>query len=302
MNLNQINKFRMMGTTGLYLEATPASIITKRPAIATVTVKLADLNNKIKDANDLQESAATGEGKLKSEKHYDLFIDASSIAKGIYAYASSVGNTVLAAQMKKDLKRLDQISDTTFLQRCRSIHDNGVANVASLAPFGVTAPLLTALKSDTDAYEILANDLRNKVGIQTSSTKAIKQYMKDATALFTNEIDPIVYSLTDEELYVEKFKSARSIIDLGHKFTQFKGTTVNKKTGLELSDVQIEVIGKDGELIVNSDLEGKYRLRLDPDIYALRATHPNFEPFEIDAVKIQPGEIKVENFEMVPKV
>jgi len=45
---------------------------------------------------------------------------------------------------------------------------------------------------------------------------------------------------------------------------------------------------------------GKYREVLYPDVKVIIAAHPDFEPFVIEGVKIQAGEIKVVNFVMMP--
>lgn len=118
------------------------------------------------------------------------------------------------------------------------------------------------------------------------------------------QIDPAVESIpTTTETYAYKFeyKRNREIIDLGHKYTQFKGVSVNNETEMPLSNVELEFINKERCIKIKTDNEGKYREVLNPDVYNIIATHPDFESFVIEGVKIQAGEIKVENFVMVPK-
>ena len=72
MNLQQINKFRMMGACQECLENTPSSILTKKPAIGTLTTKLAALNEKIKEADETQNSVTGGvwAGKKQTVRNY----------------------------------------------------------------------------------------------------------------------------------------------------------------------------------------------------------------------------------------
>jgi hypothetical protein len=302
MNLQQVNKFRMMNACQECLEKTPTHILTKKPAIAGLTTKLATLNDKIKAANDKQKGVTGGSSADKIAARDQLLILVSGVGGNILSYATANSKIELAGQMTKQLKKLEKISDTEFLSKCRIIHSNAVTEVANLGPYGITVETNEEMKIKIDDYDTMAKAFRNKQSEKKVATSFIAGFMKEATKLLRKEIDPVIYSLTDEKAYVDKYRNDREIIDLGHTFTQFKGVAVNKITKVELSNVQIDLIGNDGELIVKTDASGKYRQRLHPDTYTIKVTHPEFEAFEIDNVKIHPGEIKVENFELVPKI
>ena len=301
MNIQQTNKFRMMGASQEFLESTPSNILTKKPAIGTLTVKLANLNEKIKQADETQNSVTGGVWASKKADREKLFLNAGGTGSNLLSYATATDKIELAGLMKLELKNLDKISDSQFLTRCRVILAKAEEKVANLGPYGITVATNTALGAEIDAYETKARVIRNKKSSQKDATKLIALYMIEASKLLIKEIDPAIYSLQGEESYVNRFRANREIIDLGHKYTQFKGTAVNKETGIELSHAQIDLIGKDGELITQTDTKGHYRQRLNPDTYTIRVTHPEYELIEIKDVKIQPGEIKVENFELVPK-
>lgn len=302
MNLQQINKFRMMGACQECMESTPSNILTKKPAIGTLTTKLAELNEKIKEADETQNSVTGGTWASKKAEREKLFLNVAGAGNNMLSYATATDKIELAGLMKRELKLLDKISDTQFLTRSRVILAKAEEEVANLAPYGITAATNATLKLEIDGYETMARTIRNKKSNQKDATRLIAAYMKDASKLLGKEIDPVIYSLQGEESYVNRYRANREIIDLGHKYTQFKGMAVNKETGIELSHAQIDLISKDGELITQTDNEGKYRQRLNPDTYTIRVTHPAYELLEMKDVKIQPGEIKVENFELVPKV
>ena len=101
---------------------------------------------------------------------------------------------------------------------------------------------------------------------------------------------------------MNEYLSGRKTLNLGHRHTQFKGAALNKANNQQITNVDIKFISADGTFEIRTDENGKYRERLNPDTYNIIVTHPDFDPFTIDGVKIQAGELKVENFEMVPKV
>lgn len=291
----------MMGSSENFLKGTSASILARKPAIGTLTLKLTLLNEKIKEANEVQNSVTGGVWLSKKAEREKLFLNAGGVASNLLSYATATGNIELAGLMKTELKELDKKSDTEFLTRCRVILGKAEDEVANLAPYGITAGTNTDLKNEIEAYEIKSRTIRNKKSSQKDATIMIANYMKEASKLLMKEIDPVIYSLQGEDSYVNLYRSNREIINLGHTYTQFKGTAVNKETGIELSHAQIDLISKDGELVTETDNNGKYRQKLNPDTYTIRVTHPEYELLEMKDVKIQPGEIKVENFELMPK-
>lgn len=300
MNTRQNNKLKMMQAVSSFAEKTPASIITKRSALLLLAAKLAVMIADIAKAENVQATVAKEGGPNKKVAKASLVMDANSIGRGLFAFAGVTSNAGLQEMIKNALERIDRVADNALVLRCNVIADKATEHIGDLAAYGITSELADSLKVKAVNYAALAENFRNDVAIQTTATSNIAKILKEATKFFKEELDPVVYSLIGEDNYVREYRKNREILNLGHRYTQFKGLTVNKATGLELTEVEIEIISKDGELKLKSNDDGKYRVRLDPDTYTLRATHPNFEPFIIENVKIQAGEIKVENFVMRP--
>ena len=114
------------------------------------------------------------------------------------------------------------------------------------------------------------------------------------------QIDPLVNSLRGQDEFVHEYNSNRMVIDIGHRFTLFKGQLMAKGTTTLLTGVELEFKNAKGSVKVKANK--MYKELVNPDIYDIIATHPDYEPFLIEGVKIQAGEIKVENIELVAKV
>lgn len=171
-----------------------------------------------------------------------------------------------------------------------------------LEPYGITDAVLDTFEQTINGYEGLGEDVRIKITERVNAGKNISSLLTSITKLLKKEIDPAVYSLPDAEHdYKTEYKNNRIIIDLGHRYTQFKGEAMDKTTHEKVAFTEIEFVSAERRVTVKADENGKYRERLHPDIYDIIAKHPNYEPFVINGVKIQAGEIKVENFELVPK-
>ncbi len=304
MKLSEINRMRMFKAVFAYLKSTPDAILILLPILTSLTTAMEAIVNAMLAAEQTQGTVAVGAGSTKAAKKLVLFNAASSVGKALLSFANSINDTDLAKLMNDMLELLDRKADATFIMRCKTIHEKGVANVGSLAPYGVSDAVLTALNLTISNYEGQEQSVRNRVVARANATSAIATLQRELTALLKKQIDPAVDSIpTTTETYAYKFeyKKNRLIIDLGHKFTQFKGFTLNKETQANLSNVELEFKNAERSIKIKSDNDGKYREVINPDIYDIIVSHPDFESFTIEGVEIHAGEIKVENFELVPK-
>jgi hypothetical protein len=126
-----------------------------------------------------------------------------------------------------------------------------------------------------------------------SATSTIAELQREATALLKKQVDPAVGALPGNTVthdWITDYKSNRIIINLGHKFTQFKGVTINKDTQEEINGVELEF--KNSERSIKITVDGNYREVINPDIWDIIATKPGFEPFVINGVKIQAEKLR----------
>lgn len=226
-----------------------------------------------------------------------------AIANSTMAYANTVNNGTLYDLVAQTMSKLEKATEQDLINHCQTIHNVALTNVVDLGPWGVTAAVLTADNGNIQKFIDLKTKKRQKQTMQATSLKDAIQIFKDTDKLLKRTIDKAIFSLEGSHgSFVKNYKENRKILDLGHTYTTFKGGAKVKDKDVALTNVEIEFLNKKGEIFtVTTDEKGNYRERLDPDTYKITAMHPDMLPFVIDGVKILPGEIKVENMEMVPK-
>lgn len=303
MNIKIQNRTRMFQATLGYLTKTPGVIKLLVPLIVTATSAFETIVNSILLAIAAADAVSEGTTVSKKESREALFTAADSVARAIIAFAGSTDNTKLATDLQKKIERLDRIGETMFVSRCKDIKKAAEENLPSLVSVGVTQAVIDLLDTLLETYIFIKDEGRQITSDKEAALANLYSLMKDATKLLKQQLDPLVYSLQGQRVYVDAYRVNRKILDLGHKFTTFKGEAKIKDSEIVLTNVQLEFLNSKGEIFTNStDENGKYRERINPDTYKITAIHPQMQPFVIDGVKILPGELKVENLEMSPKI
>ncbi len=300
-NIKRNNNRRMISSTQSCLTRNTAAISTIQGLVDAKTIYdliVTDIDSKML----IVESTTKG---ITQDKHASRSIvqqNATIIADRAMGYANMIGDNDLFTTMHNNITGISTASNTDCISRCKKISDNANTIILNLVDWNVTAAMITSLNTSITAFE---SQVTKQSAMSESISVAlaqVDQLIKDAKQLLKRTIDKGVRSLTASfPTFSAEYKEARKTLDLGHRHTQFKGAAVNKSTNQEIMNVDIRFISADGTFEIKTDQNGKYRERLNPEVYNITVTHPDFEPYTIDGVKIQPGEIKVENFEMIPK-
>jgi|GEM_PF-6450784 len=305
MKNSEINRLRMFKAVLAFVKQSPTAILVLLPVLNLLMPALEALVNAMIAAEQTQGTVAVGAGSNKTAKKLVLLNAATSVGKALYSYANSKEDSVLGKLMQEMLEEMDKKADATFIMRCMTIHEKGVEHVGQLGPYGISDAVLTALELTINNYKGQEENVRNRIVERAYATTNIAVLQKETTELLKKQMDPAIESMPNNEdtmPYKTEYKRNRVIIDLGHRHTQFKGMTSSQGTQKPLSFVELEFRNEERTLKVKSGNDGKYKETLHPDIYDIIATHPDFEPFIISGVKIQAGEIKVTNIELVPKI
>ncbi|MBI2729664.1 MAG: hypothetical protein HYX40_02735 [Sphingobacteriales bacterium] len=78
----------------------------------------------------------------KAQRKAVLAQQAADIAAAVFAYASSISDNTLKEQVNYPLSYLQREKDELLGPACANIRNASNANLAALAPFGITAALL----------------------------------------------------------------------------------------------------------------------------------------------------------------
>lgn len=126
----------------------------------------------------------------------------------------------------------------------KKIHNAANTNLAALAPYGITAALLTSFSSAITNFSTSVPTPRNAVSQRKAYTTELKKLMKDADKILKDQTDKLIQSFkTTHPDFVTAYKSNRVIIDPGSAGTQIKGKVIDALTNKGIKDATVELVG-----------------------------------------------------------
>ena len=159
---------------------------------------------------------ATGLAADKQQLRKDMATAAAVIALAVNAYAKKVKNNDLAAQSAVTASDMTSGRDTAAADTARNVHAAATANLANLAPYGVTAAKLTDLKAKIDAYAASLSKPRDAVASGSTATKQMGDEFDAADAALNDQMDALVPQFAAANAkFVEDYNNARIIVDSG---------------------------------------------------------------------------------------
>lgn len=159
---------------------------------------------------------ATGLAADKQQLRKDMAAAAATIALAVNAYAKKVKNNDLAAKTNVTASDMTGGRDTTAADTARNVHAAATANLANLAPYGVTAAKLTDLKAKIDAYAASITKPRDAVASGSTATKQLSDEFDAADAAVNDQMDALVPQFVAANAkFVEDYNNARIIVDSG---------------------------------------------------------------------------------------
>ena len=159
---------------------------------------------------------ATGLAADKQQLRKDMATAAAVIALAVNAYAKKTKNNALAAQTAVTASDMTSGRDTAAADTARNVHAAATGNLANLAPYGVTAAKLTALKAKIDAYSASLSKPRDAVASGSTATKQMSDEFDAADAALNDQMDALVPQFAAANAkFVEDYNNARIIVDSG---------------------------------------------------------------------------------------
>jgi len=303
MKMYYQNKYRMYGTVLEYLQSNSA-IVSLLEGLNISVVTFATIMSDL--AGEMTKVSAEYKGITLNKMTARLLLekDTLGIANATMAFANDVDDNELFESVKGSESDLRKASEQKLIDRCKNVHDIALEHLSDLEPWGITETILETQAINLEAFKALRVKKRQKQTAKSTSLTVSYGLFKKAEKLLRRTIDKAVFSLElRQPTFVRNYKKNRLTLNLGHTYTTFKGIAKVKNTEVVLSNVELEFLNSKGEIFTNStDEKGNYRERINPDVYKITAKHPNMLPFVIEGVKILPGEMKIENLELVPKV
>lgn len=192
-----------------------AAVWNALPAAVTAVNDLSAGIDSLNDAVQQQEDTTTGITLDKAALRDALEDRIREVGDAIYAYASTVGNNSLAAQVAVTASELDTMSEQRVDDVATRVFDGGTAELANLGPYGVTQPKLDALDQARQDFQAAKGNPRSEIGEKAGLTATLPQMIRDVKTILRTRLDKLMtaFRLGNPPFYAG-YQSARVIVDL----------------------------------------------------------------------------------------
>jgi hypothetical protein len=299
MTSKQTAKLNMYHAVDNCLTTNAAQVATVA-ALGTMQTTLQGYISSIETQAEIQETASVGTAADKNVIQ-DILCKAASVMAGqVHAWASSTNNTLLAEQMNISYSDLLRVKDGLLPEHCQTIHDTAQTNLVALAPFGVTAPKITALQLYIDTYHTKSNAPRDAEVLISAATEQVATLIKNADTLLKNQIDKLVNDFAEAQpVFYNQYYAARVIVDAPTSTTKATGTVKDNALSTNLPDVTITVDAQ--PYTTTTDAFGGYELPIPVSgTYTLIFTKTGYTTKQITGVVITLGQSTTVNTTMDP--
>ena len=298
MKQNLENKLSMYDTVMLVLLAN-AAIVALRPALLAAQTALKGIILAIRAADQKQQSAITGVTQDKAVLRLLLVDQVFSVASALKAFAAFGDNNTLFEAANFSVTDLRRLSDEILPQTAQNIHDLANTNIASLADYGVTAAVLTALQTSIDDYKDIISNPRKAISERKTQTDLLPELFKESDDLMHRQMDPITKTLlATEPVFVSDYFNARITVNAGVHHTSLEGTVTVKDFGDLIVGAMVKIVELDRD--DSTGVDGKYIIQeFKSGIYNVTVVADSYVPVKIPNVEIGLGKIVGLNVEMV---
>ena len=290
MNATQESKLNMYRATQKHCNDN-AAIVATVPAFATTLTAFNSKVSAIISTAQQEDLVTKGITVDKSVAKKTLCQLATDIAAPIFAFASASSNNTLKQEVNFSFSDLLKTKDDILAPRCQNIKDLGTANLAALAPYGLTAASLTALQTTIDGYQVKVPTPRNSAAQKKTIRENLKKLIKEADTVLKEQMDKTVVGFKAAHPdFVSTYKANRVIIDPGTSATTLKGVILNSLDKKPVSGATIDIVELGTK--TTSNQTGAYEIKPIPaGIYTISLSAVNFKDKIEKEVTVKQGQI-----------
>lgn len=294
---NQLNMFRAVAKHAANNQAITDTIVAFKNGIIALNTKI----TAIQTTSGEQDLAISGVTENKNQLKEALVQSTFSHISPTKAYALSINNTTLKAQMNLSETDIRRLNDDQIGQNAQTLL--GIVNnlVGVLGDYGITNATINSWQQDINNYLNTALDPRIAIMHRASLTEELVTLFKEANTILKETLDPISVSFqANNKPYLSAYKKARNIIDLGKGSTRIKGKiTMLTADGEAAFNIKVKINEQNIESI--SDVEGLFVLEPDaPSTIALTVSGDGVETQTTKAFAIKKGDTLIKNFILQP--
>ena len=161
-------------------------------------------------------------------------------ASATFAYASTVTNNTLKAQVDFGKSKLDKLKKDEVDDTCEGIYNAINANQVAVTPFGAGPADATSLQTVIGLYRTAMQNPRQSIISKSNAVLQLETTIRNTSnVLLKEQMDRMVNTLKISNFnFWDLYFRAREIIDLGSTTAKFRGTVFDN-TATELPGVLV---------------------------------------------------------------
>jgi hypothetical protein len=287
---NYANMIRAVLTYCAQHQTVIASIPALAAHVATVTNKLTIVDG----LNQIAHPGTTGVTTDTNQIRFAMQNIALKCGGALSAYAATIKNNTLRFKVNFSERTLTKMKKEEVDDRCQTIHDEALANLATASGFGYTASDVTDLQNAINIYRQSMTNPRQAIITRSQAIANIKATNRTIIDHhFREVIDHIVNTLkTTNPQFVSGYYQSRVIIDLGTTHAKVRGN-IKVENDMPLPDATFTIINSETKQIVvevKTTTGGKFNSgKLNSGTYDFIFTHPQYKTQTETNIRIAAG-------------
>jgi hypothetical protein len=291
MNAKEEAKLTMFRGFEQHLD-TNSGIVSTITALAPASNAFKDFIAGIVNAEQLTNVNLTGITVDKGNAKQDLYQIAADSAALIAAYASTVGNPTLEAEVNYTVTKLKRLRDEQLAPVCQIIHDRAVENKAVLKDYSITDAKIAELQTEITGYTVKTPNPRTAVGNRKTQTAQRRELFRQGDAILKKQINKLIKNFrTTQPDFHNTYFNLREIPDALTTVTQLKGTITDSADAKPIKGATVRIVELNKATVTNSI--GNYSFKpVEHGNYTVTVAKEGYQPFETDEIDVKLGDIK----------
>jgi hypothetical protein len=187
--------------------------------IANAVTRLQNLVDEIDATLLLTDNPNGGELKQKEILQTKLIEDGFELVSYIYAYADATENAVLKGKVDFPISDLRNLRDGELSQKIEFVLEQRKGHEEQLEPYGATPDKVNNLLNLISQYEEQLPKTRNNVADSKTGNKLLKQLVKTANLLLTEQLDKLMVRFKKEDpTFYTAYETNRKVVDYGKRY------------------------------------------------------------------------------------
>lgn len=259
--------------------------------------------------SQLQKTSKKGVTDSKNTFKDVLIVLTADSFRKLGAFAKFTNNATLAQEVNISESKLRQASDTGVRDYAQIAYDRAQANLAALAPYGITAATQTTLLTNINAY----NASLGKPGVSRAesgkTTQQLKTLFKTADAALANLDAAVEIIRLSQPDFYNAYHKARKIIYTGTGSLAVKGMVTDAVTGEPLKGVTVafskdgvatkaKAVGAKPELVKKTAEKGGFNVKTLPAGMYTVSIRKNGYAEQVTTVAVSDGEMSELNVQL----